>query len=388
MEETSPSSYKQTLNLLKTRFGMRANAARREPELQAFWQEKGIDFKLGLNNKGPIFTLHDGPPYANGDLHMGHALNKILKDIINKYQILKGNKVIFVPGWDCHGLPIELKVLQQLKSKDRAELNSIQLRKKASKYAKQQVDSQMSGFKRWGVWADWEKPYLTLNKQYEASQIHLFGEMIMKGYIYRGLKPVHWSPSSQTALAEAELEYPEGHISTSIYVSFSVESLTATLRQNLVEQGLELPLDSHKLSLKLKLVIWTTTPWTLPANLAISVNDRLDYAIAYTKEDEFIIVAKELLGKLSSLWERDLKIVSVIKGKMLEGILYKHPILDRRSKVLIGGDYINTESGTGLVHTAPGHGLDDFNTGIKYNLPIICPVDKRGIFTSEAHQFE
>ena len=211
--EKDGPSYKETLNLLQTKFGMRANATLREPELQDFWTENNIDFDLGLNNSGETFTLQDGPPYANGTLHMGHALNKILKDIINKFQIMQGKKVCYVPGWDCHGLPIELKVLQALDKSQRAELTPIKLRKKAAAYAKKQVSNQMDGFKRWGIWGDWKNPYLTLDKHFESSQIKLFGEMVFKGYIYRGLKPVHWSPSSQTALAEAELEYPTGHVS-------------------------------------------------------------------------------------------------------------------------------------------------------------------------------
>ena len=218
-------SYKDTLNLLQTGFGMRANAVKREPELQAFWAEKGIDLKLGLANQGPTFTLHDGPPYANGPLHMGHALNKVLKDVINKYQILRGRRVRYIPGWDCHGLPIELKVLQSMDQDQRRTLTPIKLRKKAAAYARKQVDAQMKGFQRWGIWADWQQPYLTLQKDYEAAQIRVFGEMVLKGHIYRGLKPVHWSPSSRTALAEAELEYPDGHTSPSVYVAFPAVGL-------------------------------------------------------------------------------------------------------------------------------------------------------------------
>ena len=222
-------SYKDTLNLLQTGFGMRANAVKREPELQAFWAEKGIDLKLGLQNSGPTFTLHDGPPYANGPLHMGHALNKVLKDVINKYQVLRGRKVRYVPGWDCHGLPIELKVLQSMDQEQRQSLTPIKLRKKAAAYARKQVDSQMKGFQRWGIWADWQEPYLTLQKDYEAAQIRVFGDMVLKGHIYRGLKPVHWSPSSRTALAEAELEYPDGHTSPSVYVAFPAVELPEPL---------------------------------------------------------------------------------------------------------------------------------------------------------------
>ncbi len=379
--------YKDTLNLLQTSFGMRANALQREPELQAFWKEKGIDFQRGLLNKGPNFTLHDGPPYANGALHMGHALNKILKDIINKYQIMQGRKVRFVTGWDCHGLPIELKVLQNLDKKQRQDLTPLKLRKKAAAYARKQVDQQMAGFRRWGIWADWENSYLTLQKDYEAAQIDLFGKMALKGYIYRGLKPVHWSPSSRTALAEAELEYPEGHTSTSIYVAFEVISIPEDLRKSLVAQCLHLPSNKDDLSKILKVAIWTTTPWTLPANLAISVNEKLDYVFASDKNGSLIVLASELYFSVSKALDMDLKIQAIVKGNLLQGVYYRHPLYGRISPIVVGGDYITTESGTGLVHTAPGHGVDDFNTARKHNLPILCPVNEKGVLTAEAGQF-
>ncbi len=381
-------SYKQTLNLLSTSFGMRANAVQREPELQAFWRERGIDLDLGLRNKGPIFSLHDGPPYANGALHMGHALNKVLKDIINKYQIMLGRKVRFLPGWDCHGLPIELKVLQNLDRKEREALTPIKLRKKAAAYAIKQVDSQMAGFKRWGVWADWNNSYLTLQKDYEAAQIKVFGEMVLKGYIYRGLKPVHWSPSSRTALAEAELEYPEGHISQSIYVSFRVLSLPDALRRKLSDQGIQLPVDESELSQSLSIAIWTTTPWTLPANIAVSINQLLDYSLAADEQGNLFILASELVEQVSRTIGKVLETRGIIKGSLLEGVLYRHPLMDRISPLVIGGDYINTDSGTGLVHTAPGHGVDDFNTAKKYDLPVLCPVNEKGILTAEAGRFQ
>ncbi len=367
---------------------MRANAIVREPELQKFWNDQGIDLSLGLKNNGRIFTLHDGPPYANGSLHMGHALNKVLKDIINKYQIMKGRKVRFIPGWDCHGLPIELKVLQTLGRKEREELTPIKLRKKAADYAQKQIASQKEGFRRWGVWADWDNPYLTLQKDYEAAQIRLFGEMALKGYIYRGLKPVHWSPSSRTALAEAELEYPEGHTSQSIYVSLPVVQISRQLDQLLNDQGLSLPRDENQLSSKLKVAIWTTTPWTLPANAAVAVNENVEYTFAKNNINQLIIVASDLLEELSIEVGYSFEKVASIKGIMLEGLLYKHPLFDKICPCVIGGSYITTQSGTGLVHTAPGHGIDDFNTGIKYKLPIICPVNEKGIFTSEAGRFE
>ena len=380
-------SYKDTLNLLQTSFGMRANAVKREPELQSFWAEQGIDLKLGLNNPGPVFTLHDGPPYANGPLHMGHALNKVLKDVINKYQILRGRKVRYIPGWDCHGLPIELKVLQSMDQEQRQSLTPIKLRKKAAAYARKQVDSQMKGFQRWGIWADWQEPYLTLQKNYESAQIRVFGEMVLKGHIYRGLKPVHWSPSSRTALAEAELEYPDGHTSPSVYVAFPAVKLPEPLRDALTAAGISLPSEADALGQALQVAIWTTTPWTLPANLAVSVNERLDYALADDGQGRLLVVAADLIDSLAATLELPLARKATIKGALLAGLTYRHPLLDRTSPLVIGGDYITTESGTGLVHTAPGHGVDDFHTGQKNGLPVLCPVDEAGTLTEEAGAF-
>ncbi len=368
---------------------MRANATLREPELQKFWATKGIDFDLGRGNPGPIFTLHDGPPYANGALHMGHALNKVLKDIINKFHIMLGYKVRFIPGWDCHGLPIELKVLQTLTQEQRKELTPFKLRKKAAAYANKQIASQMEGFKRWGVWADWGNPYLTLKKEYESAQIQLFGEMALKGYVYRGLKPVHWSPSSRTALAEAELEYPEGHVSQSIYVGFPITKLPNQLVKSLREQGLEFSYQENKVNKKLQVAIWTTTPWTLPANSAVAVNANLEYSFVKDILDgKILIIASQLLEEVAVNTDIKLDKLATFKGKQLEGILYQNPLFNRISPVVIGGNYITTESGTGLVHTAPGHGIDDFKTGKENNLDVFCPVNERGIFTSEAGKFE
>lgn len=379
----SPKSYKDTVNLPKTPFEMRANATQREPEIQQFWAEAQIYETLADHNPGEPFVLHDGPPYANGDLHMGHALNKILKDIINRYQLLRGRKARYIPGWDCHGLPIELKVLQALKKDERQGLTPITLRQKAKTYALQQVDNQRTGFKRFGVWGDWDDPYLTLTPEYEAAQMDVFGQMFLKGYIYRGLKPVHWSPSSQTALAEAELEYPEGHISQSIYAAFSVETLSDAVGDRL---------DGYLGGLGV--AIWTTTPWTIPGNLGVAVNGTLDYAVVKTGGAsgfdylfDYLIVAKDLVASLAEKLGVDLAIATTVKGADLEGCHYRHPLLDRLSPVVIGGDYITTESGTGLVHTAPGHGQEDFITGQKYNLGVLSPVDDRGIFTAEAGPF-
>ena len=371
----SETSYKDTLNLLKTDFSMRANSRQREPELQGFWAELDLYNRLSQDNPGPVFTLHDGPPYANGALHVGHALNKTLKDIINKVQLMQGKRARYIPGWDCHGLPIELKVLQSLKAEERRELKPLELRRKAHAYAEKQVEGQRQGFRRWGIWGEWETPYLTLQKRYEAAQIDVFGRMVLAGHIYRGLKPVHWSPSSRTALAEAELEYPDGHTSPSVFVAFPVEQLSSAL----AEAGVKAE--------GLAVAIWTTTPWTLPANLAVAVNGRLDYSICQCSNGRQLIVASELVENLSAQLELKLEPLQQVKGEELEGLTYRHPLLERSSPVVIGGDYITTEAGTGLVHTAPGHGVDDFNTGRKYNLPVLCPVDEGGWLTDEAGPF-
>ncbi|RUT08166.1 isoleucine--tRNA ligase [Dulcicalothrix desertica PCC 7102] len=377
---TEAKSYKDTVNLPQTKFDMRANAVKREPEIQKFWEENDIYGRLSEENPGELFILHDGPPYANGSLHVGHALNKILKDIINRYQLLQGRKVRYVPGWDCHGLPIELKVLQNMKQAERQELTPIKLRQKAKEFALQAVDEQRKGFKRYGVWGDWEHPYLTMAPEYEAAQISVFGQMVLKGYIYRGLKPVNWSPSSRTALAEAELEYPEGHTSRSLYAAFPMTSLSDAVKDKLGEY---LP--------DLGVAIWTTTPWTIPANLAVAVNPDLDYAVVEAPLEginfKYIIVANDLVERLSTTLSTQLTVKTTVKGKELEHSTYKHPLYDRESPVIIGGDYITTESGTGLVHTAPGHGQEDYIVGQRYGLPILAPVDDGGNFTAEAGQF-
>jgi isoleucyl-tRNA synthetase len=376
---TEPGAYKDTVNLPQTDFDMRANAVKREPEIQAFWAEQQIYQQLAQHNPGEVFVLHDGPPYANGSLHVGHALNKVLKDIINKYQLLKGRKVRYVPGWDCHGLPIELKVLQTMKPEERKNLTAIALRQKARDFALKTVDEQREGFRRFGVWGNWEHPYLTLKPEYEAAQLGVFGQMVLKGHIYRGLKPVHWSPSSRTALAEAELEYPEGHTSRSIYAAFAVTSLPASLQAAFDPYFGELGV-----------AIWTTTPWTIPANLAVSVNPELVYAVVEVAEPtafKYLIVAKDLVARLAEILETTLTIQAIAVGRLLEHTTYRHPLCDRHSEIVIGGDYVTTESGTGLVHTAPGHGQEDYQVGQRYSLPILAPVDDNGDFTAEAGQF-
>ena len=372
---------------------MRANAAKREPEIYQFWEEHQIYQQLSQHNEGEVFVLHDGPPYANGPIHMGTTLNKILKDIVNRYKLLRGYKVRYIPGWDCHGLPIELKVLQTLKSKERQNLTPLQLRQKARDFALDAMAGQRESFKRCGVWGDWEHPYLTMNPQYEAAQMGVFGQMVLKGYIYRGLKPVHWSPSSRTALAEAELEYPEGHTSRSIYAAFPVTKLGAAAREQLE------PFMPH-----LGLAIWTTTPWTIPGNLAVAVNPELNYAVVEVVQNselriqnsretsnqvpsQYLIVAADLVERLSEKLGVPLKVEATLPGETLEHCTYRHPLFERESKVVIGGDYITTESGTGLVHTAPGHGQEDYVVGAKYGLPVFSPVDSKGNFTEQVGQF-
>jgi len=365
------SIYSGTVNLPQTGFNQRANSPVREPELQNFWKEKRIYERLHEESKGEKWVLHDGPPYANGDLHIGHALNKILKDFINRYKILQGKKVRFVPGWDCHGLPIELKVLQ---GEDKKNLTPFKLRKKAAAFARKTVEEQKTSFKRYGVWADWDEPYLTLEPAYEAAQIEAFAAMVKGGHIYRGRKPVNWSPSSRTALAEAELEYPEGHKSKSMYAAFEITSPSDALKDH---------------AENLKVAIWTTTPWTIPANLAVAVNEKLDYVVVKHKELR-LIVAKDLVGALAKKLAGEdeevpnLEVLCEMKGKELSGTKYKHPLFKRESEIVIGGDYITTESGTGLVHTAPGHGVEDYQTGLKYGLELLSPVDDAGRFTDEA----
>ena len=384
--KSSKFSYKDTLNLLKTEFSMRANSVKREPEIQKFWAENKIDMNLGLTNKGKNFTLHDGPPYANGPLHMGHALNKVLKDFINKYKILKGYRVNFVPGWDCHGLPIELKVLQKLKNEERRNLDILGLRQKATEYAKKQIYSQMEGFKRWAIWGDWENPYLTLKKNYESAQIEVFGKMFLKGYIFRGLKPVHWSPSSRTALAEAELEYPDEHFSKSVYVSFRITSFTKHIELKLQKNNFNEHVSKNIGNFFI--LIWTTTPWTLPANEAAAVNPKVIYVVASDNDENIFIFAKDLLEIVQEKLNKEFHLLFDISGSELKGIEYKHPTKDKLCPVILGGDYITTESGTGIVHTAPGHGMDDFNAGLKYKLPITCIVDEKGNLTDDAGIFK
>ncbi len=360
--------YKDTLLMPKTEFPMRGNLPNREPEIQSKWSEMNIYKKVQERTKNrPLYVLHDGPPYANGDLHMGHALNKVLKDFIVRYKSMSGYCAPYVPGWDTHGLPIET-ALTKNKKVNRKELSVAEFRKLCAEYAYGQIDSQREQFMRLGVRGDWYNPYITLDPAYEAQQIKVFGEMAKKGYIYKGLKPVYWSPSSESALAEAEIEYQDKR-SASIYVAFDVRDGKGILA------GDE------------KIIIWTTTPWTIPANLGITLNPDIDYSVVKVDQQKYI-VATALIEEVTKVleWEKA-EIVKTFKGLELEGITTKHPIYDRDSLVMVG-EHATTESGTGCVHTAPGHGEDDFIVGQKYNLDVLCPVDEKGYMTSEAPGFE
>ncbi|MEO0758108.1 MAG: isoleucine--tRNA ligase [Cyanobacteria bacterium J06648_16] len=380
---TDPKSYKDTVLLPQTDFSMRANAVKREPELQAFWEENKIYETLSQENPGEVYVLHDGPPYANGSLHMGHALNKVLKDIINKYQLLQGRKVRYVPGWDCHGLPIELKVLQTLDKEARKQLTPLALRQKAKEFAMETIDNQRTGFKRFGVWGDWEHPYITLQPEYEAAQLGVFGQMVEKGHIYRGLKPVYWSPSSLTALAEAELEYPDGHVSRSVYVAFSLTALSEEAQAKLGDYADDLGL-----------AIWTTTPWTLVSNQFTRGNPNLNYAVVegfqsvQPKSPKYVIVAAESVERLSKLFETELTVKATLPGCDLAGSAYQHPLFDQIMPVVASGHDITADSGTGLVHSAPAHGPEDFFAAQENGIQPIVLVDEAGRYTADAGQFE
>lgn len=361
-------NYKDTLLMMQTEFPMRGDLGKKEPDIQKFWYDNNIYEKALEQNKGnKEFYLHDGPPYANGKIHVGHALNKTLKDFIIRYMTMCGFYSPFQPGWDTHGLPIE-NALTKDKKVNRKEMAVSEFRKLCEQYAREQVEIQKVGFKRLGVFADWENPYLTLNKSFEAEQIRVFAKMAAKGLIYKGLKPVYWSPSSETALAEAEIEYYDVE-SHAIFVGFPVKDGKGIIEENA------------------KLVIWTTTPWTIPANLAICAGPKFEYVLVALNNDKYVI-AKELLKNfLEVLGNPEHHIISSFSGEEIEGVTYTHPIYGRISPVILG-DHVTLDAGTGLVHTAPGHGADDYIAGKKYGLDVLCPVDSLGRMTKEAGEFE
>lgn len=358
---------KETLQIGRTKFPMRAGLPKNEPLRQADWFENEVYEKRQEKNAGkPAFVLHDGPPFANGNIHIGHALNKITKDVIVRSKSMMGFRAPYVPGWDTHGLPVEQALTNQ--GVDRKSMTTAEYRKMCMDFSLSQVDTQREDFKRLGVAGDWDDPYITLTKDYEAAQIRVFGAMADKGYIYRGQKPIYWSPSSESALAEAEIEYQDVR-SPAIYVAFDLKD------------------GKDKLAEDTSLVIWTTTPWTIPANLAIAVHPDFIYAVVKVSDKKYV-VARDMLENIAEHLDwTGYEIVQEIKGSEMEYMVAKHPIYDRDSLV-VNADYVTLEDGTGLVHTAPGHGDDDYQTGLKYDLDILSPVDGQGYFTDEAPGLE
>jgi len=355
-------NYKDTLHLPKTEFPMKADLVKREPERLRIWEENGLYWKIQEARKdAPLFVLHDGPPFANGDVHMGTALNKVLKDLIVKSRSMLGFRAPFVPGWDCHGLPIEFKVVKESRG-----LSPVEIREKSDAYARKFVEIQRGQFKRLGVLGDWENPYLTLAPGYEAEIIRAFATFVEKGLVYQSKKPVYWSTGAQTALAEAEVEYAD-RTDPAIYVKF--------------------PIVTGALAGKANMVIWTTTPWTLPANVAIAVSPRQEYVIATLGRDgwaEDFVVARPLLEAFTAATELQVfGEVATLRGEELAGMEAQHPFLDRKSRV-ITADFVTMDAGTGQVHVAPGHGADDYIAGKQNNLPILSPVDDAGRLTEEA----
>lgn len=365
--------YTNTLNLPKTDFPMRANLPQREPDMLRYWEEQDLYHELLENAAGKKpFVLHDGPPFSNGNLHMGHALNKTLKDFINKSKIMEGYKVPFVPGWDNHGMPIESAIIKQNKL-DRKKMSIPEFRNACRDFAQNFVCRQRDQFKRLGILADWDDPYLTMKPSFEAREVKVFGEMFRKGYIYKGLKPVYWCPHDETALAEAEIEYQTDRC-TSIYVRFKIKDDKGRLA-SLCDLG------------KTYFVIWTTTPWTLPGNLAIALNPAEDYLVTRASDGNFYITTAALADKtLAAGGLEKEEVVSTLRGSEFEYMTVSHPFLDRESLV-VNADYVTMDSGTGCVHIAPGFGADDYIVGRNYNMKIVVPVDDRGYQTADAGKF-
>lgn len=367
--------YKDTLNMMKTEFPMRAALPQREPEILKGWYDGKLYEKLMEHNEGkPLFVLHDGPPYANGDIHIGHALNKTLKDFIVRYKNMTGYKSPYVPGWDTHGLPTELKARKEAHISAESNISDLELRKICRDTALGFVDMQRESFKRLGIIGEWDNPYITLTKDFEEEQIKVFASMATKGYIYKGLKPVYWCPDCNTALAEAEIEYAEDPCH-SIYVKFNVEDDLGKL----TAMGADLS--------KTYFVIWTTTTWTLPANVAICVGPDFEYSLIKSGDEYYVMATELAAAAMEARGVTEYETLGTMMGSELEYIKCRHPFIDRISLVIVG-DHVTLESGTGCVHTAPGHGVEDFVVCKKYpELPVVVPVDANGRLTEEAGQF-
>ncbi len=373
-----PADYNSTILLPKTEFSMKAGLTKKEPEARKRWDDSKLYERIQEAGKGrPQYILHDGPPYANGDIHMGTALNKVLKDIIVRYKTMNGFHSPYVPGWDTHGLPIELKAIEGIKKKGKisTDITKLELRALCRDFAMRYVDAQREQFKRLGVLGDFDNAYMTLTPDFEARQIKVFGEMVKKGYIYKGKKAVYWCPNDKTALAEAEIEYDEEPC-TSIYVAFAVQEDNGALTK--------LGVDSKDVSF----VIWTTTAWTLPGNVAICLGSEFDYALVECGGKKFVIAEALVEDAMQAAGITEYKTVATVSGAELEGIECQHPFLDRQSRVILG-DHVTLESGTGCVHTAPGHGVEDFEVCTKFypDIPVIVPVNESGVLTEEAGRF-
>ena len=373
MAENTKSEYKNTLNLPQTTLAMRANATVRELEIQKFWEENNIYEKMiAERDKANSFVLHDGPPYLSSEkIHVGTALNKILKDILIKYKSQRGFYAPYVPGYDGHGLPIENAVVKNIKG-GRHAITEAELRTKCREFAHKNLKGQESEFKRLGVLGNWEKPYLTINPEYEAEQVRVFGEMYKKGYIEKGLKPVYWCAACETALAEAEVEYAD-HTSTSIYVRFKFDEDSTEKINNKILTGNTKPVYA---------IIWTTTPWTIPSNMAISMHPRFEYTFFEYKGDVYVVAQELLSSFLKDVeWEEsDIKVIGSCVGQDLELLNTKHPLVDKKSPIILG-EHVTLDAGTGSVHTAPGHGLEDYEVGCKYGIEVFSPLDGQGIWT-------
>ncbi len=370
---TMTIDYKDTLNLPGTAFPMKANLAQKEKEFLAFWEEKRIYQKMQDRDKSKSYILHDGPPYANGHIHLGHTLNKVLKDMIVKFKTMKGFYAPYIPGWDCHGLPIEHQVDKKLGSK-KATTDLLEKRRLCREYAGRFLDIQREEFKRLGVFGDWERPYVTMDFAYEASIVREFNSFMQKGYVYKGKKPVHWCPTCITALAEAEVEYADKE-SPSIYVKFRIK-----------DAGDKMQTDAPN---DMFFVIWTTTPWTLPANMALALHPDFNYSMVSTSAGD-LIIAQDLVKECmenTGLADAQYTVADrVWTGRELEGIICGHPWIERDVRTIIG-DHVTLEQGTGVVHTAPGHGEEDYEMGLKYGLDVYAPVDQRGRFSDDVIDF-
>ncbi len=370
--------YKATLNLPKTDFQMKAELQKKEPEMLKKWEDSGLYERIMAEGEGrPKYILHDGPPYANGNIHIGHALNKILKDFIVKSRAMSGYSTDYVPGWDCHGLPIELQVEKELGQK-KQDLSKVEIRRRCRAYAEKFVNIQREDFKRLGVFGQWDRPYLTMNFGYQASILRELGKFASNKLVYKGKKPVHWCSSCRTALAEAEVEYYD-KTSPSVYVKFAVDP-------NELEKRLGVRLGGKPAFI----VIWTTTPWTLPANLAIAIHPEFEYSVVEGEKEAYIVSTQlftEVLQKKLG-WDPDVyKTIRKFRYSEVEGLKARHPFIDRDS-IVLPGEHVTLEAGTGCVHIAPGHGGDDYELGLKYNLDIYTPVDAGGAFTKEVPEFE